>query len=152
MEKTVRQRQLSMVLYNMSRKQIVAEINEILDEMSRERLLVLLKQLRKTPSKWKRKYPRQTCSISVDFDTHDYSKEKPIKNISANGAYIEAGEPFSIGQSIIIWLTIPGEKLSPLKISAVVARRDQGGVGVKFENLSEMQKKLLAGFENLKHD
>ncbi len=136
----------------MNKKQIVEQINEILDEMSRDRLLVLLKQLKKTPSKWKRKYPRQTCSISVDFDTHDYSSEKPIKNLSANGAYIEAGESFSIGQQIVIWVTIPGEKLSPLKISAVVARRDRNGVGVKFQNLSQKEKELLTCFEKLDNE
>ena len=133
----------------MSKQQIITQIDEILEEMSRERLLVLLKQLQKTPSRWKRKYPRHTCSISVDFDTLDYSIEKPIKNISASGAYIEAEEPFSIGQQVVIWLEMPGRRMAPLKITAKVARRDRNGVGVKFENLTDQQKKYLSRFKEL---
>jgi len=132
----------------MDKKQITIQINEILDSMSKDRLFILLKQLKKTPSAWKREYPRQTCAISVDFDTQDYSSEKPIKNLSVSGAYIEAEESFSIGQKIEIWLTIPGEKLSPLKISSVVVRRDRNGVGVRFENLSQKQRDLLTCFKN----
>jgi len=132
----------------MDKEQIIVRINELLKEMSKDRLVLLLNRLEKTPSKWTRKNDRKTCSISVDFDTSDYSSQKPIRNISISGAYIEVEESFSIGQQIVLWLSIPNVENSSFKISTTVARRDANGIGVKFENLSEYQKEMLERFKN----
>lgn len=127
---------------------MIAKINELLQEMSPDRLEVLLNRLQKTPSKWKREHDRKTCSISVDFDTSDYSSQKPIRNISISGAYVEVDEPFSIGQQIELWLSLPGVESASFKIPATVARRDANGIGVRFENLTGYQKEMLEKFKN----
>jgi Tfp pilus assembly protein PilZ len=132
----------------MDKEEIISRVNRVLQEMSKNRLVLLLNRLEKTPSKWQRKHARKTCSISVDFDTSDYSSQKPIRNISISGAYVEADEPFSIGQQIILWLSIPNVENSSFKIPATVARRDVHGIGVKFENLSVYQKEMLGRFKN----
>jgi len=132
----------------MDKEQIIVRINGLLHEMSKDRLVLLLNRLEKTPSKWQRKHARRTCSISVDFDTSDYSSQKPIRNISISGAYVEVDESFSIGQQIELWLSIPNVENSSFKIPATVARRDVNGIGVKFENLSGYQKEMLERFND----
>lgn len=132
----------------MDKKEIIARINELLQEMSQDRLELLLNRLQKTPSKWKREHARKTCSISVDFDTSDYSSQKPIRNISVSGAYIEVEEPFSVGQQIVLWLSLPDVESASFKIPATVARRDARGIGVRFENLTGYQKEMLEKFKN----
>jgi len=132
----------------MDEKEIIARINELLQEMSKDRLVLLLNRLEKIPLKWKRKHARKTCSISADFDTSDYSSQKPIRNISISGAYVEVEEPFSVGQQILLWLSIPNVDNSSFKIPATVARRDANGIGVKFENLTGYQKEMLERFNN----
>ncbi|MBW1897502.1 MAG: PilZ domain-containing protein [Deltaproteobacteria bacterium] len=132
----------------MDKEQIIVRINELLQEMSKDNLVLLLNHLEKIPSKWKRKHARKTCSISVDFDTSDYSSQKPIRNVSVSGAYVEAEESFSVGQQIVLWLSVPNEKNSSFKIPATVARRDANGIGVKFENLSGYQKEMLERFKD----
>ncbi len=132
----------------MEKEQIVVRINELLQEMSKDRLVLLLNRLEKTPSRWKRKHARKTCSISVDFDTSDYSSQKPIRNVSISGAYVEANESFSVGQQIVLWLSIPNAENASFKIHATVARRDANGIGVKFANLSGYQKEMLERFND----
>ena len=133
----------------MDKEQIIVRINELLQEIPNDRLVLFLNNLEKIPSKSNRKHARKTCSISVDFDTSDYSSQRPIRNISISGAYIEADESFSIGQQIELWLSIPNVENSSFKIPATVARRDTNGIGVKFENLSGYQKKMLEQFKEL---
>lgn len=132
----------------MDKEQIVVRINELLQEMSKDRLVLLLNRLEKIPSKWTRKHDRKTCSISADFDTNDYSSQKPIRNISISGAYVEVDESFSVGQQIVLWFSVPNIENSSFKISATVTRRDGNGIGVKFENLSAYQKEMLERFND----
>ncbi|MFO7558696.1 MAG: PilZ domain-containing protein [Desulfobacterales bacterium] len=133
----------------MNKEQILVRINELLQEMSKDRLVLLLSRLEKTPSKWTRKHDRKTCSIAADFDTSDYSSQKPIRNISISGAYIEVDESFSVGQQIVLWFSVPNMENSFFKISATVARRDANGIGVEFEVLSAYQKEMLERFNSL---
>jgi len=118
-----------------------------LDKMSIERLLFFLSQLEDKPVKWKRKSPRKSCFISVDYDTLDYSGNKKIHNLSTTGAYIEAGESFALGQDIILWLSVPEKDIPFLKISAKVVRRDKNGIGVAFEELTDDQRRIIKKVE-----
>ncbi len=131
----------------MSKEEIIGHLNKIMLGMSQDRLTILLNQLKGNPSKWKRKYPRKACIISVDFDTFDYSNQKVIRNLSANGAYIEAEESFVLGQEIILWFTITNDENISIKIPAIVVRRDPKGIGVKFLKVSKQEQKILKKFE-----
>ena len=133
----------------MTKEQIIGRMMKILQGMSRDRLLILLHQLEKTPMRWNREHPRKTCMISVDYDTDDYSNRKTIQNLSASGAYILAGESFTVGQDITLWFSIDQDKENSVKIPAKVVRRDTNGIGVKFENLTREQYGLLKTFEKM---
>ncbi len=133
----------------MTKTDILVRLNEVLKGMSRKRLWVILNQLEEKPPKWKRVYPRRSCFISVDYDTEDYSTRKDIRNLSVGGAYIETGESFSAGQEILLWFTDPRNERIVVKVPGKIVRRDPGGIGVKFENLSKQQKELIELVEKM---
>ena len=133
----------------MTKKQIIARLNDILSGMSEDRLRILLQQLEDKPAKWKRKDTRKTCQISVDYDTLDYSSKKTIKNIRPSGAFIEAGESFSVGQEIMLWFSVAGDDALTIHIPARVIRRGPDGIGVKFEKLTPAQYDMLKQYEKM---
>ncbi len=135
------------LIKQMSKEEIIGHLNKIMLGMSKDRLIILLNQLKGNPSKWKRKYPRKACIISVDFDTLDYSNKKIIRNLSVDGAYIEAEESFIVGQEIILWFSISNDENLSIKIPAKVVRRDPKGIGVKFQKISKQEQKILKQFE-----
>ena len=132
---------------NLSKEDILNRIGVLLNKMSKERLLFFLSQIEDKPVKWKRKSPRKSCFISVDYDTLDYSGNKKIHNLSTSGAYIEAGESFAMGQDITLWLSVPDKDTPFIKIPAKVVRRDQSGIGVEFEDLTEDQRRIIKKVE-----
>ncbi len=131
-----------------SKNEIIAQINDLLRDMSEKRLQVLLNQLKGSPTKWHRKLPRKPCIISVDFDTQDYSNQKTIRNLNVEGAYIEVEESFALGQEIILWFSMSGDTEISIKVPAKVVRRDTDGIGVKFGKISREQQELLKKFES----
>ncbi|MFZ5571937.1 MAG: PilZ domain-containing protein [Thermodesulfobacteriota bacterium] len=133
----------------LSKAEILVRLNELLQGMPRKRLWSILYQLEEKPSRWRRLHPRKSCFISVDYDTNDYSTRKDIRNVSVGGAYIETGESFSAGQEIVLWFTDPRNENIVVKVPGKIVRRDPGGIGVKFENLSPQQKELIAIFEKM---
>jgi len=133
----------------MNKLQIIARLNDILSGMSEDRLRILLQQLEDKPAKWKRKDPRKTCQISVDYDTLDYSSKKTIKNISTSGAFIEAGESFTVGQEILLWFSVAEDDTLTINIPARVMRRGPDGIGVKFEKLTQEQYDMLKRYEKM---
>jgi Tfp pilus assembly protein PilZ len=133
---------------NLSKEDILNRISVLLNKMSKERLIFFLSQIEDKPLKWKRKSPRKNCFISVDYDTLDYSGNKKIHNLSTSGAYIEAGESFSLGQDIILWLSVPDKDIPFIKIPAKVVRRDRSGIGVEFEELTDDQRRAVKKLEN----
>jgi len=132
---------------NLSKKAIIHRIVGLLNKMSENRLLSFLSYLEEKPSKWKRKFPRKSCFISVDYDTLDYSGNKQIHNLSVSGAYIEAGESFAMGQDIVLWLSAPDEENPFIKIPAKVVRRDRKGIGVEFAQLTDDQHRIIKKIE-----
>jgi len=132
---------------NLSKEDIISRIVVLLNKMSKKRLLFFLSHLEDKPVKWKRKSSRKSCFISVDYDTMDYSGNKKIHNLSTSGAYIEAGESFTLGQDIILWLSVPDRDIPFIKIPAKVVRRDQNGIGVEFDQLTDDQRRIIKKVE-----
>ena len=90
----------------------------------------------------KRSHERYKCLISVDYDMGDWSYRSCIKNISLGGAYIEMNHPVKVGEEIVLTLTSP-PPVRTCHITAAVVRRDKNGVGVKFSELSLLQKEMI---------
>jgi Tfp pilus assembly protein PilZ len=79
-----------------------------------------------------RKYPRKTYTHSISFSFRRRHHHGVIKNISAEGVFIETSEPLSVGQKMK--LAIPGHKLIPSTIlTGQVVRVSPSGVAIRFE-------------------
>ena len=96
----------------------------------------------RTTGSQKRSHERHKCLVSVDYDLGDWSYRSYIKNISLGGAYIEMSHPVKVGEEIMLTLTSP-PPVKTCHITAVVVRRDRNGVGVKFNELSLLQKEMI---------
>lgn len=54
----------------------------------------------------------------------------PPRNLSQGGAYVRTERPFAAGTKVALGVELPG---GPLSVPAVVVRRDERGVAVRFE-------------------
>jgi hypothetical protein len=121
--------QISELISNMSE----AEIQKLLDGMSEAGIQKLLKGLEKRrPSKPadKRKYHRKDSSIYAICETDQCYFRDFIKNVSAEGLFIETETALSAGDEVFISFFHPDSKIS-IKTTGKIVRVDQKGVGVK---------------------
>jgi CheY-like chemotaxis protein len=85
---------------------------------------------------------RFECLVAVDYDMSDWTYQCFLRDISLGGAYIETEQPIKVGQKIILTLSYP--KLEPeCAIDGHVVRRDQKGIGVRFDKINLHQKKVI---------
>ncbi len=83
--------------------------------------------------KEKRRNPRSTRLIEVDFAVQDRAYGGFIRDLSASGAFIETIESFSVGQELMMTFPSPKEN-SHIKIAAKIVRTNHEGIGVEFTN------------------
>lgn len=89
-----------------------------------------------------RKHDRVNCLVAVDYDLSQSTYQCCLVDLSLGGAYILTGQPIQVGQRIIISLASTDNSHGATVIG-LVTRRDQNGIGVKFEDLSLQQKKMI---------
>ena len=85
--------------------------------------------------KEKREEIRKSCDIPINYAARDRVYADQIKNISANGLFIETGKPFMEGDEVIMTFRLDGFDKS-LKLRGEIARKAKMGVGVEFKNIS----------------
>ncbi|MFO7494059.1 MAG: PilZ domain-containing protein [Desulfobacterales bacterium] len=126
----------------MRKEQNKKRLLEMFERMTEEQQVIYLRHLEKLQATWQRSHARRRCQIDVDYDTRDGSFRNTIKDISIGGAFIETQEAFAIGQEIDLYLTSPINQVSCM-VTATVARRDQNGIGIKFDNLTRRQQGII---------
>ena len=93
----------------------------------------------------RRKRPRKSCLMLVDYVTLDRAYKDCIRDISVTGLFIETSTSFSIGQKITLTFSSTNYE-RPIKITGNIARTGPRGIGVKFKtehrDLEEMIKSL----------
>ena len=89
-----------------------------------------------------RKHDRFECLVAVDYDISDWTYQCFLRDISMGGAYIETEQSVKNGQKITLTLSSPEFEHSCVIIGKVV-RRDKKGIGVRFEEISLQQKKMI---------
>lgn len=89
-----------------------------------------------------RAHERYDCVVSVDYDIDDWAYISYLRNISEGGAYIEMNQPVKLGEEIILTFSTENPPRS-CNISGTVVRRDERGVGVKFNELSLLQREMI---------
>jgi CheY-like chemotaxis protein/Tfp pilus assembly protein PilZ len=84
---------------------------------------------------------RVECLFTVEYNFEDWTYLSFVRDISLGGLYLETEEPVSVGQSIL--LTLSAQNGRSCDISGEVVRRDERGIGVRFDELSMHQRTIL---------
>jgi Tfp pilus assembly protein PilZ len=109
-------------------------INLILT-LNPEQQRFLLKNVENFILKEKRTSARKVCRIPVRYSYNERIYSNFIINISRNGCFIEAQEPFIAGEKILMDIQLDGDDKS-FRIKGEVANTNRIGMGIEFEEVS----------------
>lgn len=116
---------------------------ELISNMSEHEQENLLEELQERQGKEKRKYPRKPFLVSVDYADQENFYQDFIRDINANGVFIDTKKPFTVGKEVTLTFPIPHEQ-GQVKINGQIVRVTKQGIGVKFaitnEYISDMIK------------
>jgi uncharacterized protein (TIGR02266 family) len=134
----------------MERYRLTGRIVELLQRMSTENLVELVKNLEndaidRMKKDGDRKDLRINCLISVDYSDSDRFFKDYIQDISSGGVFIKTREPFSIGEEIVLSLSLSGDE-NAFRIPAEVVRTSEEGIGVRFKIESQVQEDIISSF------
>ena len=110
---------------------VTARITKLISAMPLDERRKLLKYLEKKNMAGKRKHPRKTYFMDVNFATQDRVSSGYIQNISSGGLYVETREALSVGQQITLSFKLPDSE-DHIKIGGEGVRASSQGIGVKF--------------------
>jgi len=104
---------------------------------------ILVKQLEEMIRKrGDRKYARKSCLINVDYAVGGRAFSNYIQDISTTGVFIETNESFPAGQELLMTFSFPDREDS-LKIDGEISRITPEGIGVRFNYQSQIQKDVV---------
>ena len=86
----------------------------------------------------KRLYQRVPCFLLVDYAAQGSAYSAFVRNMSADGAFIEAHTPVPTGPEISLVISQPEDK-HPVKITGQIVWRGEQGIGVRFNPLSQIE-------------
>lgn len=128
----------------MRRQMIIARLFVLINQMDKDELLEKLKTVNHPDFQWVREYPRLSCYLMVDFAAGGKAYRSCIRDISANGVFIETGDSFEIGQDIALCFTLTeSEESLPFKVQGKVTRIYPDGIGVRYQNMTTYQRDIL---------
>lgn len=123
-------------------------LKRVMDMTDTQRLALLgrLQELTAMPAgREKRRHPRKECLINVDFRLQGPRFSSYILDINPNGAFIETGQRFSVGQKLKLSFASPGTR-KPLNIAGRVIWTAPRGIGIKFSHLKPRQLEAIKSF------
>jgi hypothetical protein len=83
----------------------------------------------------KRLYARMPCFLLADYVAEGCAYTAFVKNISPEGAFIESPRPVPAGPDIALVIS-PVDEHNPIKVVGEIVRKDEQGIGVKFNPLA----------------
>lgn len=129
---------------NMRRQMIIARIFVLINQMDKDTLLGRLQSINHPDFRWTREYPRLSCYLLVDFAAGDKVYRSCIRDISANGLFIETNNAFESGQELALCFTMEeSAETLPFKVKGKVTRIYPDGIGVEYENMTHYQRDIL---------
>ena len=143
------------LLDQLIKENITGTLNKLIIDRPEAQQLALLKRLENLRTKGERKQPRKSCKITVSYAKYlpdqrrfDVSSNF-IQDISTGGAFIDTTDLLGVGQELLLSFATE-DSPKPHKIAAEIIRCTSHGVGVRFKNLTEQQKEMIASMmENL---
>ncbi len=128
----------------MRRQMVIARLFVLINQMDKDELLGKLRTINHPDFQWVREYPRLSCYLMVDFATGGKAYRSCIRDISANGVFIETGDSFETGQHIALCFTLSDSDESlPFKVQGKVTRLYPDGIGVRYQNMTAYQREIL---------
>jgi uncharacterized protein (TIGR02266 family) len=129
---------------------LIGRLVELIHKLPGDRLEKLLDQLEKmiiaeAKREGDRKNVRISCLISVDYADSERVFKDYIQDISAGGVFIKTRESFSMGEEIVLSMSLSGEG-NAFKIPAEVVRKAPDGIGVRFKMTSQVQQAIIESF------
>jgi hypothetical protein len=121
------------------RERLIQRINAMTDEQCRDLLKLLDWQQRD-----QRRFPRQNSTNPSRFFIQDQEYAGVIKNVSADGMFIESPQSVAPGEMVTIVFSLFSFE-DPIRITGRIAWKDRNGFGVKLDmNLRELIKTAAA--------
>lgn len=126
------------------RQMIIARLFVLIKQMDKDFLFERLIQSKEPNFRWVREYPRLDCYLLVDFAAKGRAYRSCIRDISANGVFIETSDVFEPDQAVALCFTLsePKESLS-FKVKGRVAQIYPDGIGVQYENITHYQREII---------
>jgi hypothetical protein len=122
-----------------TRERLIQRINAMTDEQCRDLLKLLDWQQRD-----QRRFPRQKSTNPSRFFVQDQEYQGVIKNVSADGMFIESPQNVAPGEKVTIVFSLFSFE-DPIRITGQIAWKDRDGFGVKLDmNLRELIKTAAA--------
>jgi len=93
----------------------------------------------------KRRQIRKLCFLDVDYPspfTQDRDDKDTILDLSTGGLFIDTRKSFSIGQKLQMRISF-GSNISPFEVTGKVVYKIDYGIGVKFEDQTTAQRKMI---------
>ncbi len=126
----------------LDRNEIRDSIFEMVNRMSDEAMLALLKELKERQYRERRKYNRIDFFTIIDYSAGDQYYRDFIQDMSNSGVFIKTSQKFSVGQ-IIRMTFMSRDYQKPFKINGEIVRVSPDGIGVKFKIESQVQEEAI---------
>ena len=92
-----------------------------------------------------RKNVRKPCLIKASYRIQDRNYRSYILDISIGGVFIDADRRFPVGRELLLKFSLPN-RTQPIAFAGKIVWSTARGFGVKFENISVLQTKILKSF------
>ncbi|WP_319526268.1 PilZ domain-containing protein [uncultured Desulfosarcina sp.] len=132
------------------RQLLIARFFLLINQLQEADLLRFMSRYERKRFAMLREFPRVPCNISLDLAANGRAINCFATDISAGGMFVESCESFTMGQPVSICFSIGQDQL-PLKLKASVVRLEHGGIGVKYESLTQYQVEILKDLINRFH-
>ena len=122
-------------------EQTMAQLADIASQLPDEKKQQLLDLI----SSWQadvRQAPREPYTELLNFKSKNGSHYGHAKDVSSTGVFIETPGDFDIGEAVKLVLTFISAP-NPVKLTGVVVRKTEHGIGLSFDAVSQSQVKEM---------
>jgi Tfp pilus assembly protein PilZ len=109
---------------------------------------VLLDFLENWKHSLRRKHPRKSCAVPVDFTDGDRAFKSFLQNIGAGGVFIETTKGWHVGQQIALTFSLPNVN-KPTKLNGEIVWGTTDGFGVMFKSNPYFEELFAQTIEKL---
>ncbi len=147
------------LLKQLAGEKVTAQLYKLIVDMTAEQQSILLEQMGESaplelPVKTvkieeseasMRQKPRRPCLINANYSVQDRKFKSYILDISIGGVFIESDAKFPLGKELLLKFSLPDHP-QPFVFRGKIVWNSAKGFGLKFENVSALQRDILKSF------